>query len=864
MLRLLHSRLRQRSNGVVARTAAKTAALRVVLLLSVAQSAAGHEVVPPKPLVQPAPTWPSGVTYAHDVVVPIVLTVDENGSVRAVQVEARVSDAFDAAAIEVALRWRFEPARSNTKPVPAKVRGIVRFIGSPTNRHQTNQGKPAAGGHSIAAPMGSGAALGASSQPLANGAPPLPLSQRVKHEPRSLEAPATRDASLEVEVLAERSAPPRSASEVTRTSAVIRAAPHRTAGDVLQVVPGMFITQHSGQGKAYQVFYRGFDAVHGQDLEFWVGGAPVNEVSNVHGQGYADLHFVMPEVISKVSVLPGNYHPEQGDFAVAGSVRYALGYGEPGLTVKGSLGSFGERRAFLAYRERTAPPESFAAFETQSTDGFGPSRAAQRSSAILQRVFELGRDRLRVLATGYAARFDSPGVVALRELQAGTLDRFATYGIAQGGFSSRYQVVAEYSGRRANSDWSISPYYIDRGLELRQNYTGYLLDESMGDSTQLVNDSSTFGFVSRYRRGFDVLGRHHTVEAGISLRHDGIQQSQHHLGSSGAVADTLVAARIRALDTAGWLNFTVSPSAWLQVHAGVRADALAFRVSDDTTVANAPSGPTSNGSAGSSGSGPTRTSMGTHIGPRASLDARLAKGLHGLLSFGQGFRSPQARSLGHGEQTPFTKVRSVEAGLRYARRGLTGSVSLFRTTLKDDLVFDAITMRNERVPASARWGTAIEYTIQPASWFISTGSGTFTRASFTQSDQHYSAGDALPYVPQWVLRQDVALTPKLGRLGGSALTGRFGASLTGLLRRPQPYGDYGHDVFLVDAVAELRVKALALGLDVFNLLDARWYDSEFTYSANFDPGGAARLVPERYVTVGAPRTLLASVTLFVD
>jgi hypothetical protein len=252
--------------------------------------------------------------------------------------------------------------------------------------------------------------------------------------------------------------PPRSASETARGQEVIQAAPHRTGGDLLQILPGVFITQHSGQGKAYQVFYRGFDAVHGQDLEFWVGGAPVNEVSNIHGQGYADLHFVMPEVVSRIAMLPGNYSPEQGDFAVAGTIRYDLGYREPGITAKGTAGSFGERRVFLAYHGENADPGSFAAFEAQSTDGFGPSRAANRTSAIAQQVFPLGDGQLRMLATGYAGKFDSPGVVSLHDIETGRISRFGTYGVDQGGFSARYQLVTEYRSVGETSEWAIAPY----------------------------------------------------------------------------------------------------------------------------------------------------------------------------------------------------------------------------------------------------------------------------------------------------------------------------------------------------------------------------------------------------------------------
>ncbi|MGC4066457.1 MAG: TonB-dependent receptor [Polyangiaceae bacterium] len=256
--------------------------------------------------------------------------------------------------------------------------------------------------------------------------------------------------------------------------------------------------------------------------------------------------------------------------------------------------------------------------------------------------------------------------------------------------------------------------------------------------------------------------------------------------------------------------------------------------------------------------------MGTHFGPRLTLDGVLAPGLHGILSYGEGFRSPQARSLGDGERAPFTRVQSMETGVRYVTSSINASLAAFRTSLKDDLVFDPATTRNESVPSTQRLGIAFEFTIKPTEWFVSSGNATYTQAKFTTSDSRYGAGDKLPYVPEFIVRQDVAITPSLGRLWTHRLNARLGTALTGMFNRPQPYGQLGHNVFLVDATAELRAENVAIGLDVFNLLDAHWYDSEFTYSANFSPGTIARLVPERYVTAGAPRALLGTLTLLVD
>jgi len=817
--------------------------------LAFSRAAQAHELEKPVPIKEVAPTWPASASTDHDVLVPLVLTISAEGGVTDVQVEASLGALFDEAAVAAARQWMFRPARHNGVPVAAKVRAYVRF--------------PA---HAATLDSGPRIPEASESHGSASASPPTDAATRL--EPVKPLGHG-EEQHHEVRVIGERTTAPRSASETTRGQEVIRAAPHRTGGDLLQIVPGAFITQHSGQGKAYQVFYRGFDAVHGQDLEFWVGGAPVNDVSNIHGQGYADLHFVMPEVVSRLTIQPANYSPEQGDFAVAGTIRYDLGYQEPGVAAKGTLGSFGERRVFLGYHRAGAAPGSFAAFESQSTDGFGRSRAASRTSAIAQQIIPLDSGQLRLLATGYAGRFDSPGVVSLRDIETGRVGRFDTYGIPQGGFSSRYQVVTEYREVEETSEFSVAPYFVQRGLELVQNYTGYLLDPQHGDTTQLVNESSTLGLTGHFRRALGWLSGHDSIEVGVSVRNDWIAQSQRDLAVGNArVLQTIVDAKVRALDAAGWFDLTLSPLTRLKLRAGLRLDHLAYRVQDNTPVDEARSGSDPNAFARTlrpvSTGGQVRTAMGAHYGPRASMDYVVARGTHAVVSYGEGFRSPQARSLGHGERTPFTRVRSMEAGLRYTTGAINASLSTFRTTLGNDLVFDAATARNEAVPASERLGGALEFVVKPNSWFVSSASGTYTRATFTQSDSFYRAGDKVPYAPELIVRQDLAFTPAFGKLAARPLTGRMGVALTGMFDRPQPYGRYGHDVFLVDAVAGLRLKELSVELNVLNLLDAKWYDSEFTYSANWNPGATARLVPERYVTVGAPRTVLWTLGVFID
>lgn len=672
--------------------------------------------------------------------------------------------------------------------------------------------------------------------------------------------PARSDDGAVEDVVVRAPAPRRAASDATLDGDVLRAAPHRTASDTLSVVPGVFVTQHSGEGKAHQIFLRGFDAVHGQDVELSVGGLPVNEVSNLHGQGYADLHFVMPEVIRRVDASFGPFSPSQGDFAVAGSMAMHLGYAEPGITAKGSLGTFGARRAFLAYRPRGSSEETFVAFESYATDGFGPSRAAHRTSLVAQAAHDIGRGaNVRVLLTSAASRFDSAGVVRARDVESGLTGRFATYDGGQGGDSSRQHLLVELRRDREGERFSLSPFVALRSMTLRQNFTGALArgsEERPTDPTldrvEQRNDSLMVGARGSYRRALVLTSPRDALEAGAFARSDVLDQRQASASPTAEVsAPSDVDARVRATNLAGYLDAELHPLRRLAIRGGVRADALAYQVEDRAL-------------AGASGEqAPRRSAHGTHLGSRATVDVTAAGPLHLLASYGEGFRSPQARSLAHGERAPFTEVTSYEAGARARVDAIEGTLALFHTRLSRDLVFDAASARNEAAPASARTGLAAAVLVRPAPWLTASSSATYTRSVFAASEGAFVSGALVPYAPQLVARTDVTAHRTLGRALGRALEGRVGYGLQSLAGRPLPYGERGRDIFLVDTSAALRLGEVELALDAYNLLDAIVYDGQFVYASRFGGARDGSRVPERHVTLGPPRIVMASLALFL-
>jgi iron complex outermembrane receptor protein len=774
--------------------------------------------------------WPVGAESSRDRVVVVLLTVGVGGAVEDAQISEGAGEPLDTAALEAARAFRFMPASDASGPRRARIRARVRFVGTAE------------------------AAAAAASAPASARAAPA----------------ATEAASVNIWG----DAPPRSASTTVIEERVLRAAPHRNASELMQVVPGVFVSQHSGEGKAHQIFFRGFDAAHGQDVEIWAGGAPLNEVSNVHGQGYADLHFLIPEVVRQIQSVPGVYDPRQGDFAVAGTLRFELGYSEPGVTAKASLGSFGRRRYFMAYRPETAPPGTFAAFELESSDGFGRARAARHGSAIAQVERDVGSISARFMASTYAGRFGSAGVLRLADIESGSVDRFDSYDPEQGGTSSRTQLVLELreradavapgvSAELEPERWSLSPYAVFRSLRLRSNFTGFLTSPE-GDSTQQLNEAMTLGANGSYRRRLELFSERDSLEAGVSLRSDAIRQSQHRLSSANdrVTDDELtpgIDARVRATDAAGYLDLALHPLPRLTLRGGLRADALSYLTEDE----------------GGDARGQARSALGAQLSKRGTADVVVLPGLHALVSYGEGFRSPQARSLGDGETTPFTRVVSLEGGLRFRHEEmLSASLAFFYTRLSDDLVFDPTTARNELVPSTRRVGGALNVSFEPLPTLVASGSVTYARASFEDDLGQYRQGDLLPYVPQLVARADAAFTPTFGdvlSLGAlpplgalsslGALRSHFGLAATYIARRPLPYGEFGHDALLFDARAALRLGPLETGIDLYNLFDAGRYDGEFVYASAF--GDAASLVPERHVTVGAPRSLVWTLTLFI-
>jgi iron complex outermembrane recepter protein len=809
------------------------------------------EAGPPAEIVSPRVTRRVDAVYPPAVAsrgargtVVLRVTIEASGQVGPIDVVEAPDPLLVEAAVGALQQWTFEPARRDAVPVAARI--LVPFTFEPPS--------PA---------------------PPPPAAPVLPAPV-ARAEARAPEPPPPEAATGEVLVVGKRdaAAAPRSASDYHMHRDVLAAAPHSEGAEVLRAAPGLYLARPEGGAVAHRYVLRGFDSDHGQDIEFKVGGIPVNLPSHIHGQGYADLGFLIAETVDGLRVMEGVHDPRQGDFAVAGSIDVDLAVRQRGILLKGGYGSFGTIQALGLWAPQAELADTFGAVNFEQTLGFGPNRKAAAGSAVLQYGFSTEHWRYALLGILRAARAESPGVVRKDDVEAGRVDFYGVYPLptAEGQNALNERLIVGLRGNYTGDDgdtgglglWSS----ID-GFALRENFTGFLERSQTlagvygrGDLIAQNNLTRSLGFWANYRTAPRRLpfNTEFSLELGASGRLDQVDQTQNLLDASvrGQSWDRRVDASILGVDLGGYGDLDVHVGEAVRVRVGMRADALSYDVNDRlgnfTPLSRAQD---------QSEEGYRRSAFGLALGPRASADFDLISSLTLHAAYGEGYRSPQARLLEDGESAPFTKVRSVDLGLRFVPVDYAHfSLSAYQTDLSDDVAFDAAEGRLSRVGKTRRRGAALEMQATPWPGVIGALSCTYVNAELMEPPPatpenptpQFKAGQNLPFVPPLVVRADVGASHELF----SDIIGKLGLGLSVLSARPLPYGDSSPAVALLDGSLGARWKMFGLSLAVFNLLDARYSSLELTFPSHWDPDSPPSRLPARHQIAGSPRALMAT------
>ena len=376
---------------------------------------------------------------------------------------------------------------------------------------------------------------------------------------------------------------------------MLTAAPHASASDLLETAPGFLVVHPEGAASAQRVVIRGFDADHGQDVEFSVGAIPVNQISHLHGQGYADLNVIIPETVRSLRVVEGNYDPMQGDFAVAASVDYDLGVAERGLRFKATAGSFGTARGLVLWAPEGQAEETFAAAVVQRSDGFGQNRQGETAGLTGQYKLELPGETTALLhLAAYAARSGIAGAIRRDDINAGRIGFYDVYNDpsaqAQSVTTSRSQAsitiehTAENGAQTQAAVWGSYTTY-----RARLNFTGYTVEDPSapgifpGDLGEQGNFDSGLGGRMMYRtRRYEVASwLSAQFNLGTSARAHAIDQAQDRITEPDNVtwrrddADTVHVAEIGA-----WAELSLNFTKYVHLRGGARTDFAGFDVDD--------------------------------------------------------------------------------------------------------------------------------------------------------------------------------------------------------------------------------------------------------------------------------------------
>lgn len=668
----------------------------------------------------------------------------------------------------------------------------------------------------------------------------------------------------------------RGASDVSIAVGRLGDVPRASASDLLRLAPGIFLVNGLGDGHADQVFLRGFDARIGQDLEFTVNGVPINEPAHPHGQGHADTHFILPELVESLRVLEGPFDPRQGDFAVAGSAQYTLRMPVRGTLLRYRYGSFASHRVLGLWGPDGESPGTFGGVELASSEGYGQNRASVRASGNAQYEGRAGSLLWRVLVTSYATRYRSAGVVRADDVASGRIDFYGTYDPTQGGEVTRHLVSLDVESVRESGTYRAQTWFGYRTFRLRENFTGFLLDVQRpwqsphgqrGDAIDQAAQSFDVGARASVRHRTTVLGHPQQMELGLYARHNAVDATQRRLRARTDIPYRTDFDLDNAVsDLALYLDAELKPLRFLTLRGGVRADLFQYNVLDrcavhDVSVRGAPLDVECLSADRVGYRNPTqrRSSGAFAVQPRGALLVGPWKGFTLSVAGGLGSRSADPVYLGNDQQGPFSPITAAEAGAVFERRwdavAVTARGLFYYTHVGQDLIFDEQQGRNTLASGTTRLG-ALVATRVTGTWFDVAAHATWARATFDDT------GFLVPYVPDLVLRLDASATRPLPWLfRGRAPTVGTALGVTYVGPRPLPLSERGEPVFTVDAQCTVRWTHIELGLSGTNLFDARYPWGQFNFVSDFQGRPFPTLVAARHFTAGPPRALFISLTL---
>jgi len=375
---------------------------------------------------------------------------------------------------------------------------------------------------------------------------------------------------------------PTAASAVRISGAEVNAVPFSRVGEALEAVPGLIVTQHSGEGKANQYFLRGFNLDHGTDLSIRIDGMPVNMPTHGHGQGYADINFMIPELIQSVNVRKGPYFADVGDFASAGALEIDYITKLPKNIAEMTNGIFGYHRGLAAGSTAVGAGTLLAAIEGVKYNGpWDVPDNVRKINGVMRYSQGTATDGLTLTAMAYSNAWNSTDQVAQRALDQGVIGRFGSLDPTDGGVSSRFSLSGNFAHSSEYGQSKLSAYIVRSDLQLYNNFT-YLLDNPVnGDQFNQLDRRTLGGFDARHAFDWRFGGFETQTRVGMQSRYDDIRVGLFKTEQRTPLS-TVREDRVQEGNVGIWMDTTTRWTDWLRSTVGIREDIFAGRVLSDT------------------------------------------------------------------------------------------------------------------------------------------------------------------------------------------------------------------------------------------------------------------------------------------
>ena len=615
--------------------------------------------------------------------------------------------------------------------------------------------------------------------------------------------------------------------------------PVNSSQEILRKVPGLFIGQHAGGGKAEQIFLRGFDIDHGTDIAISVDGMPVNMVSHAHGQGYADLHFVIPETVEKIDFGKGTYYANKGDFATAGYVAFQtkdkIGKSSVGLEV----GQFNTTRTVGLFNLLGNQKTQSAYIATEYILADGPFDSPQNFNRInlLGKYSAILNDnsKFSISASRFSSKWDTSGQIPQRLIDNGTISRFGAVDDTEGGKTSRTNFNASLSKPiDENSFLKANAFYSNYEFELYSNFTFFLNDPINGDQIKQKENRYIYGINAELNQKTKLNDVDVLLQFGGGFRADATKDTElSHTLNRRTVLENIKLGDIDESNLFAYLNSEINFGK-LMINPALRLDYFKFNYQDKLTA-----------------NYKTQSESKFKFSPKLNFIYSQNNNLQFFIKSGVGFHSNDTRVVvqNSGKQILPTAVGTDVGTIWKPFPKLILNAALWHLYLEQEFVFVGDAGIVEPSGQSRRMGAELGLRYQLNDWlyFDADANCTYARSIDESKGQDY-----IPLAPDFTATGGFSFQKINGFSGG--IRSRY------LKSRPanEDNSIVAKGYFVSDLNVNYQYKNVNFGIAVENIFNTEWNETQFATESRLQD--ETKSVEEIHLTPGTPFFMKGKIT----